>query len=554
MDRAQGQVVHETRITAPSWQKVPINSDYDHWLTIKFERKVLVIVRTVTSLTRLLDVLTLLESDYRIQTVFTFNANHPAIFSAGVAELLSKLKVTVIPWEQAKLAQFDLAIAASENDRLHEINAPILLIPHGIGYQKYYPRSRVVAGMDPERLLRNGRVVPAAIALSHSEQLALLQAASPQLYSRAVVIGDPCHDRLMAGIHRTSAYREALNSGDKPLIVLASTWGPGSLLGNARELPFRIVTELPYDSYRCCIILHPGITAAHSSWQIDRWLAEAKSAGLQVIPGEAGWQAALTAASCVVSDRGSLAVYAAALGKPVLMVGDDAESTIPGSPIAELAAIASRLSLSDPLEPQISLAIHRHISTDYEAIVKQAISIPGVSAEILRSTLYQLMNISEPDRRASFPPYEIPARFNLPTSTFIVGLEGSSNKLIRFPTNSSSQNLEQSHIVAHETSSTATDLGVASIVYSREFRDETTFSSWAEQVIREWPNATIAAAVTRDSTCLVHFRDGPQFKLSLDSSAIDPLLSASMGYFQIYRNRKDFIVNDKNVQLSIHPL
>ncbi|MQA07954.1 MAG: hypothetical protein GEU98_05235 [Pseudonocardiaceae bacterium] len=66
----------------------------------------------------------------------------------------------MISWAQACATRFDLAIAASENDELHRLNAPIMLIPHGFGYQKTYPGRAVIAGMDPDRLVHLGRVVP----------------------------------------------------------------------------------------------------------------------------------------------------------------------------------------------------------------------------------------------------------------------------------------------------------------------------------------------------------------------------------------------------------
>ncbi|HEY3712730.1 MAG TPA: hypothetical protein VGL64_25355, partial [Amycolatopsis sp.] len=104
----------------------------------------LVVARTVTTVTRLLDVLSLFEDDPRIQVVFTFDGLNPAIFSAGLPEFVHSLGTHVVPWAQAVKPGFDLAIAASENDDLAELPSPVLLIPHGIGHQKYYPRTEVV--------------------------------------------------------------------------------------------------------------------------------------------------------------------------------------------------------------------------------------------------------------------------------------------------------------------------------------------------------------------------------------------------------------------------
>src|SRR5690606_805939 len=117
-----------------------------------------------------LDVVALLASDTRVQVVFTYDDQRPALFDAGVREVLGELGAPVIPWQQAVSSRFDLAVAASENDALHELDATVLLVPHGVGYQKFYPGTTTVAGMDRTRLLHDGRVVPDVIALSHPEQ------------------------------------------------------------------------------------------------------------------------------------------------------------------------------------------------------------------------------------------------------------------------------------------------------------------------------------------------------------------------------------------------
>lgn len=45
----------------------------------------------------------------------------------------------IVPWEQALRTRFDLALAAGENDDLHLLEAPIILLPHVVGFQKFYP-------------------------------------------------------------------------------------------------------------------------------------------------------------------------------------------------------------------------------------------------------------------------------------------------------------------------------------------------------------------------------------------------------------------------------
>ncbi|MFC3449391.1 hypothetical protein [Amycolatopsis speibonae] len=500
----------------------------------------------------MLDILSLIENDRRLQLVFTYDAGSTAIFGAGVPEFLGTLRASVVPWRQALQSRFDLVIAASENDDLHLFDAPIVLVPHGIGYQKFYPRSRTVAGMNPARLLRDGRVVPAMVALSHAEQRAHLRDAGPEAAARAVMVGDPCHDRLRAGIHRASAYRAALGAPDHKLVVVASTWGPGSLLGTVPDLPLRLVSELEYDGYRCCAVLHPGITAAHSPWQVDAWLSEARQAGLRVLPPEAGWQAALTAASCVISDFGSLALYAAAVDRPVLLIGDGGETMVPGSPIEALAEQTARLDPDAPLGPQIDLAIHRHSPGDHAAVVKQAVGAAGLSAGLLRPWLYRLMKLPEPATEASFPPHEVPDVEPQEVATFVVGAEedGPAIRIVRFPSTGRRHDLAGKHLVSHETRATLRQLSGAAIVYCR-VEEQDRFPSWSEEILRRWPDAAVAAATVDRNTCLVRTRDGAQYELTMASASLDPLIAASLAYLGRLSPTEVINVGDRPVTIRV---
>jgi hypothetical protein len=131
--------------------------------------------------------------------------------------------------------RFDLAVAASENDALDQLTGPVLLVPHGAGFEKYYPGTRVVAGLDPARLVR----------------------------------------------------------------------------------------------------------------------ARAADAGVTVLGPDQGWQPALVAADCVLSDHGSTSLYAAALDKPLLLAGGPGTTTVAGSATAALREVATALDVDGDLRAQI---------------------------------------------------------------------------------------------------------------------------------------------------------------------------------------------------------
>ncbi|WP_206790715.1 glycosyltransferase family 4 protein [Amycolatopsis sp. MtRt-6] len=151
----------ETRnpVSAPPPVKVPIGLQAPHWTTVEPDRYVLVVAHHVTSLLRLLDVITVFDADPRVQVVFTWNGSDP--FRHGLDRLLDELGVVLIPWSQAIDTEFDLAIAANHGG-LTEITAPLVIIPHGVGYTKNSPGNRKpeTGNRKPETGNRKPETVP----------------------------------------------------------------------------------------------------------------------------------------------------------------------------------------------------------------------------------------------------------------------------------------------------------------------------------------------------------------------------------------------------------
>jgi hypothetical protein len=107
---------------------------------VPVRRTVLAVVHNVTSATRLFDVLPPIAVDPRVQVVFSCPGSSP--FVAGTEEFLAAQGVAVITWERAVQTAFDLAVTASYRGELADIQAPVLSVPHGMGYNKYSPGNR----------------------------------------------------------------------------------------------------------------------------------------------------------------------------------------------------------------------------------------------------------------------------------------------------------------------------------------------------------------------------------------------------------------------------
>ncbi|HEX5495905.1 MAG TPA: hypothetical protein VFX70_15155 [Mycobacteriales bacterium] len=391
--------------------QVPVGPAAGRWVTRSGCRHLLAVVHTVTTGNRLLDVLPVLESDFRIQVVFT---RGPDIFGNGVERFLSRLGGVVLPWAQVTQMRFDLALSAAYGG-IGELHAPVMVLPHGAGFNKYpapVPGGRLVRrgafGLTPELLVQDGRLVPASIALSHAEQLDRLGRSCPEAVPAAVVVGDPCFDRVTASMARRAEYRRALGVvGAQKLVVVSSTWGDRSLLGCRPEL-LSGLAALPRPDYRVVAVLHPNIWFGHGGWQVGSWLAGCRRAGLDVVEPEAGWQAAIVAADAVVGDHGSVTFYAAAAGVPVLLGAFPAGELDPSSAVAVLGRLAPKVNADQPLTEQVERVLAHRGEDWHGRILGLVSSEPGRSAGLVRRAMYRLMGLTEPPGPARSDPFGLP--------------------------------------------------------------------------------------------------------------------------------------------------
>jgi hypothetical protein len=159
------------------------------------------------------------------------------------------------------------------------------------------------------------------------------------------------------------------------------------------------LAELGADELRAATVLHPNIWSGHGAWQMRSWLARAREAGLMVMPPEGSWPALLVAADCVITDHGSVGLYAAAADRPVL-VAPFGNETVPGTAIAMLGDASVRLDVRGSLRDQVLAAMEKHQPGTYGEVIAKAFAGPP-AARSVRSVVYELMALPE-------PPYELP--------------------------------------------------------------------------------------------------------------------------------------------------
>lgn len=376
-------------------------------------RTVLVVVPFVVAGTRLLDVLPLLESDHRVQVVFTVPPTADGATCHGAEEFLRAHGGFVLPWHQAVRHEFDLILAASPS-AVHLLYGKILLMPHGAGSVRQLLRARSAGvtampshDVDREALTRRGRLVPAALALTHDSELAVLRESCPEAVPVAVVAGDICYDRLTASLPYRNQYRTALGVGrEQKLVAVSTTWQPESTLGQHPDLLDRLLKALPANEYRVAVMVHPNIWSVHGAWQVRAWLASCLAKGLLLIPPEEGWRATLVAADVVIGDYGSVTRYGVALGKPTLLAALPEQDIRPGSTAGELGLRAPRLRPDRQLTAQIEAAAHDRSWQD--DVPQQITSRPGQAGTLLRQIMYRLLELPEPARAAPVSPVPLP--------------------------------------------------------------------------------------------------------------------------------------------------
>jgi hypothetical protein len=393
----------------------PFGLDAERGQTFRTQRTVLAVVHSVTAGTRLADVLPLLESDHRIQVVYTRPAS--SLFAAGVPEFLASLGGAEIPWPRAVATPWDLAVTASGGG-LEHLHAPVLKLPHGVGFSKY-PRVWPGAGPAMPRRLReadggclsyHGRLIAAGIVVATASQLERLRIDCPPAASVAVVAGDPCLDRLLASMPRRDQYRRALGTGKRILVTVSSTWGPGSLLEQHPGLLAWLSGELPPDRYQLAVLTHPNTWYWHGPRQVRAWYSGSARRGLVIVPPTGPWRAVLAATDILVGDHGSVTSYAAAGGIPVMLAGFPASEVDPASQVARLATIAPQLRHSEPAAPQLARAARFWSPQAHSAFRAAVTSAPGRADRIIRARMYQLLDLPEPPGAPAAGPDPVPDR------------------------------------------------------------------------------------------------------------------------------------------------
>ena len=385
----------------------------------------LAVARNLVSAIRLLEVMPIFLDDPRVRIHWTIAPG--SAYAAATDDYLARLGVRLIPWEEACAARYGLIVATSGNGELFRLTGPLLLLPHGAGFSKVVAASQAApAGLAPSQLVHDGQVIPQVVGLEHEDQHARLAAYCPEAADRGVVLGDPTRDRMSLGARLRGIYRQALAVPDQcALVVLSSTWGPGSLLDALPDLPGRLAAALPFDEFRLAAVVHPNAAASLGAWEVGRLLSRSRSAGLQLLPPDR-WEGAILAADLVIGDQGSVSIYAAAAGTRVVLGTYDRDQIVDDSPMAALAARIPRLDPRSDLNAQVRSGLAQDMGGQAYRQTSEGNGARGRSLEVTQRVAYELLDLSRPTRVPSVrAPEPLESRQNARTAHLVLGSRGA---------------------------------------------------------------------------------------------------------------------------------
>lgn len=472
-------------------------------------------MRSVPAAGRLLDVAGLLADD---RVGLTYTVAPGSVSESGVVPALRSAGVErILPWKEAVAgsSEFDLALAASTKGGLHRIDTPLVLMPHGAGHNRRIgsvPGALAHAsGLDASELLHEGAPIASRFLFSHSEQRARLDASSPPLRGRGVVVGDPAFDRMLAALGRRDRYRKALDLNGRRLVVVSSTWNRGSLLGSRRALVRELLARLPHDEYRIALVAHPNVHRHHDPSQLELWFADEVEAGLALIPDSEGWRAALIAADVVIGDQGSVTYYAAALGRPVLLAAFETGDLAPDSPLLEFGDRLPRVgegSAADGTGADLAAQVDRAARTPPVPVADLLIEHPGGSAARVRSVLYGLLGLPEhglgaaryrplpdlPDRPEDVTAWRVDARTD--GGSRCVDLR---RRPAAAPGSAGPERAALLPLVVDSEDTAMPHWAAADAWSNRRARNGRSAAAWLADRLETYPKAVVAAATASDS-------------------------------------------------------
>jgi hypothetical protein len=363
------------------------------------QRRILLDTRSTMAASYLEDLRDQFADDPRIRFFKTVRPNLPG---EDQRKCLALVNCPALSYRVAKFYPWDLIVLADHpSDHLDDLSARFgfLRIPHGLG-------SKLVNGEDyfyGQGLYdREGRIRYSCIFEPSESRRAHYTAKIPALSPFVKLVGDLRIDKLRAHAERAQARPD--QSG-RPTVVFAGSWSTGNLFEKFGPALFNEAARL-LPHYAFVIRPHPHVfnvgAVAHSDHSPKRWreLFEAQQSRGFVLSRSSedpGWLLA-TASVIICDDLTSLALYAVALDKRIIMVPTGSLQVAPDAFTARLTRLVPNLHDVRDLESLLATVLRDPApSSAVRALSNEINSRPGESTARVRTEVYQLLQLSPPN-------------------------------------------------------------------------------------------------------------------------------------------------------------
>lgn len=351
-------------------------------------RRVLLDSRSAMAAGYLEDLRQLLAADPRLRF---FKTVRPNLDRADRRRSLALLHCRHLPYRLAKLLPWDLIVLADHpTDQLDDLESRfgVLRITHGIG-------GKMVNGRDymygPALYGRGGRLRYSCIFEASAVRRDKYVAENPALRDIVRLVGDLRLDRLRA------TPRPAAPEWARPVVVIASSWNEGNLL---RKMGPELLAAAAALSSRYVFVVRPHPHYFDSAYRSD-WPARLQAPALnalKVSSQEHDLGEAIVPASVVIcDDLSSVVLYAAALGKRIILVRSGSPVIAPDSFAARLAALVPTLARAEDLGATIAAVLRTSPSPEVAELAAEINSRPGESGALMSAELYRLVHLPPPD-------------------------------------------------------------------------------------------------------------------------------------------------------------
>ena len=375
----------------------PAAPDAARWATFRGEKIVVCLARTYTSAITGLDLMRIFDGDEQVKVLYTVCPGSK--FERGAAELFRWHNVDTIPFDALPEARCHLFVTTSEKIDFTSLpKVPAIVVPHGVGFNKFVPDADSdadrLSGLVDNASLRGGNVTQMT---THPDLVRQLEEVTEHIVGRTELGGDFGFDLLRNSRIERGVYRRALGLAQgQHLVVFSSTWGSESLSGLETWEIERALAQLPIETFKVALVLHPNIWSFEGEGNVRRRLNRlVERSGLVLVDPRQGWHAVFVAASVVVGDNGSLSLYAAMNGTPLLIYAFSSK-VVSRTTMEFLGATAPRLDPVRNLRDQIQDAIAGEGQIAPQLLVDRTISHPGQADELLRDLCYRKMGLAAP--------------------------------------------------------------------------------------------------------------------------------------------------------------